>query len=147
MDKINDKGRFEVYFDGKCPLCRREIDLIRWKDKKHQRLTLVDIAGPKFDAGAYGKTLDEFHREIYGRDQAGNWVTGVDVFREIYQRIGFAPFARLSELPIIRSVLGVGYLGFANLRYRTALRRIRAAAKSGPNQICETSCSPLGEGK
>lgn len=37
----------EVFFDGDCPLCIREINMLRWLDKKN-KIKFTDIAGPDF---------------------------------------------------------------------------------------------------
>jgi len=112
---------FEVFFDGKCPLCRREIDMIRRKDKQ-ELLILTDISDQHFVPDQF--SLTQLMKEIHGRKSDGTYVKGVDVFREIYRRIGFGWLVRLSQLPLIMNVLDWCYLVFAKIRYASAKRRI-----------------------
>ncbi len=121
----NQHEVFEVFFDGKCPLCKREIDMVRRKDKQ-QRLKLTDIAAVDFQPVA-GKSLLDLSREIHGRNQDGSLVTGVDVFREIYSRIGYGWLVTVSRLPILRKMLDIAYYVFAKLRFRHAMFRIKRA--------------------
>ena len=122
---MNDYSVFEVFYDGQCPLCKREIDMVRRKDK-HNRLRLTDIAASDFQPVA-GKDLAELMKEIHGRKANGDFVTGVDVFREIYSRLGFGWLVSASRVPILQQVLDVGYRVFAYLRFKHASRRIRLA--------------------
>ena len=120
-----DHSTFEVFYDGQCPLCKREIDMIRRKDK-HNRLKLTDIAATDFKT-VTGKDLNSLMKEIHGRDSKGNFVTGVDVFREIYSRLGFGWLVKISRLPVLRHALDVGYRIFAYLRFKHASRRMKRA--------------------
>jgi predicted DCC family thiol-disulfide oxidoreductase YuxK len=129
-----DAGKFEVFFDGQCPLCRREIDMIRRKDKR-QALILTDIAAADFQP--QGRSLDQLMREIHGRTPGGEYVTGVEVFRQIYQRIGFEKLVYPTRLPVIRQLLGLGYRFFAYLRYHHAARRMRKANCSLNDSACD----------
>ncbi len=119
MDLGND--HFEVFYDGQCPLCKREIDMIRKKDRSN-KLILTDIAAAGFSPE--GIPLDTLMREIHGRIPNGEYVTGVEVFRQIYQRIGFAAFVRPTRLPVIRHFLDIAYKCFAYLRFKHAMHRI-----------------------
>ncbi len=116
------KNQFEVFYDGDCPLCKREIDMIRRKDRGGQ-LKLTDIADENFVAE--GRTLKELMREIHGRTAKGDFVTGVDVFREIYRCLGFGFLVNISSLPVIRQALDLGYRLFAYFRYRHAMHRMK----------------------
>ena len=111
-------GRFEVFFDGDCPLCRREIDWLRRKDDR-QQICFIDIAARDFSEADYGKTFEELMAQIHGREADGTWVTGVEVFRRLYDAAGFGRLVALSRWPGIRHGLGLGYRIFA--RYRTRL--------------------------
>jgi predicted DCC family thiol-disulfide oxidoreductase YuxK len=125
--------KFEVFYDGDCPLCRREIQMIRRKDTQ-QSLVLTDISSSTFESK--DRSLNELMREIHGRYGDGRYVTGVEVFREIYSRIGFARLVKPSRWPVIRTILNGSYSLFAKIRYHFAMRRMK-------KQDCE-ACSPLG---
>ena len=140
MKPLSKTDRFEVFYDGKCPLCRREIEMVRRKDK-NQRLILTDIAAVGFDSSRLDKSLDQLMRQIHGRTCQGEWVIGVDVFREIYSRLGFELLSVLVNWPILRQLLQLGYRGFAYFRYRAAVRRVRR--ETGAGFACERTCSPL----
>jgi len=120
---LDSDGRFEVFFDGDCPLCKREIDMIRKKDKR-QQLVLTDIAATDFHPPE-GFSLDQLMRSIHGKLPNGDYVVGVEVFRQIYRRLGFQRTVRLSQTPGIGTLLNAGYFAFAKLRYWHAMHRLK----------------------
>ena len=107
----------EVFFDGGCPLCRREMNLLKRWDRRGQ-IRFTDISDPAFDPRALGKTSAEMMARIYGRLPDGTWLTGVDVFRRLYAAVGLRPLVWLTRLPIISQVLDLGYAIFARNRLR-----------------------------
>jgi len=110
--------RVEVFFDGACSLCRREIALLRRLDRGEGRIRFTDIDAPEFDPSAVGKTRTELMAQIYGRLPDRSWITGVDVFRELYSAVGFAALVAPTRWPIVRQVLDVAYAVFAKNRLR-----------------------------
>ena len=118
----NDSEPFEVFYDSHCPMCRTEIEMIRRKDKQSQ-MKLTDISAADFDATGTGKTLDELMREIHGRYADGSIVIGVEVFREIYGRLGFGFLVKPTRWAIIGWPMDMAYRLFAGIRYRAALNR------------------------
>tara|TARA_B100000674_G_C37598369_1_gene804106 strand:+ start:274 stop:675 length:402 start_codon:yes stop_codon:yes gene_type:complete len=107
----------EVFFDGDCPLCVREIQMIRAMDRKG-RIQFTDIAAPDFRASDYGKTQEEFMARIQGRGAQGEWLEGVEVFRRLYTAVGLGPLVMLTRLPGLSQLLDVGYVWFAKNRLR-----------------------------
>lgn len=103
-------------------MCKTEIEMIRRKDKQGQ-MKLTDISDANFDASGTGKTLDELMREIHGRYADGSIVIGVEVFREIYGRLGFGFLVKPTRWAIIRWPMDAAYRLFAGIRYRAALKR------------------------
>ena len=117
---------FEVFFDGECPLCKREIDVLRRLDLR-RRILFTDIAAPGFDAAALGKTYPELMEVIHGRFPDGRFTTGVETFRQLYAALGFGPLVALSRLPGVRHLLDLGYHLFAKNRLRLTGRCIKDA--------------------
>ncbi|MEN0111925.1 MAG: DUF393 domain-containing protein [Planctomycetota bacterium] len=129
--------RVEVFYDGDCPLCRREIDLLRRWDR-HQRIRFTDIAAPSFDASDYGKSMDELMAEIHGRLSDGSWIIGVEVFRQLYGAVGFDRVVPLSRLPGVRHALDLSYKFFAKQRLRLTGRcKDEGCAIDRPNAAAE----------
>lgn len=107
----------EVFFDGGCPLCRREVALLRRMDRKH-KIQFTDIDNPDFRPEEIGKTYDELMAEIQGRLPDGTWVTGVEVFRRLYSAVGFDLLVAITRLPILSQMMNLGYRVFAKNRLR-----------------------------
>lgn len=107
----------QVFYDGACPLCVREIAMLHWLDRKH-RIWFTDIASPYFAAASFGTSYDALMAEIRGRLPDGGWIQGVEVFRRLYSAVGFAPLVALTRLPGIRALLDIGYAKFAKNRLR-----------------------------
>lgn len=108
----------QVFFDGDCPLCLREVAMLARLDRRQRRIWFTDIAAPDFDARAWGTTQEELMAQIAGRLPDGTWVTGVEVFRRLYAAVGFGPAVALSRLPGVSGVLDVAYRTFARNRLR-----------------------------
>lgn len=108
---------FEVFFDGACPLCRREIEMVRRLDRK-RRVACTDIAAAGFDPAPLGKTHEELMACIHGRLADGTIVEGVEVFRQIYAAVGFGPLVALTRVPPVSWVLDAAYTWFAKNRLR-----------------------------
>jgi predicted DCC family thiol-disulfide oxidoreductase YuxK len=107
----------EVYYDGACPLCAREVRALRSRDRR-RRIRFVDIAADGFDAASTGLTWEQLMRRIHARLPDGTLVQGVEVFRHLYAAIGFGPLVALSRLPGVTQLLDVAYDAFARNRLR-----------------------------
>lgn len=117
----------EMFYDGKCPLCVREARMLGRLDLK-KRILFTNIAAPDFDASALGKTQQTLMAEIHGRLADGTWITGVEVFRRLYEAVGFGSLVWLTRWPILKQSLDLGYYVFAKNRLRLTGR-------------CDDSCS------
>ncbi|MFK7734427.1 MAG: thiol-disulfide oxidoreductase DCC family protein [Pirellulaceae bacterium] len=108
---------FEVFFDGDCPLCEKEIRMLRWMDRKN-RLRFTNIAASDLDEAAIGKSFAELMEEIHGRFPNGDWVIGVEVFRQLYSAVGLRWLVWPTRLPGLRWLANLGYRWFAKNRLR-----------------------------
>lgn len=109
--------QIQVFHDGDCPLCEREINMLKRLDKK-ERIWFTDIAAPDFDASQWSTTWEDLMERIQGRLPDGEWVEGVEVFRHLYTAVGFGWIVALTRLPIVRQLLDLGYRFFAKNRLR-----------------------------
>ena len=82
-----------IFFDGSCPLCRREIALLTEFDDQ-QHLQVVDCSATDF-APIEGHAREAMMTLIHARDAAGAWLIGAPVFAAAYSATGFASIARL----------------------------------------------------
>lgn len=111
--------QFEVFYDGDCPLCHKEIKLLDKLDRKGL-IRFTNLASPDFDPKAsLGLSMDVLMAEIHGRFDTGETVKGVEVFRQLYSRTCFAFLVPLTRFWGISHLLDVLYSFFA--KYRLSL--------------------------
>ncbi len=108
---------FEVFYDGECPLCMREIRMLQRMDRR-SRIRFTDIAATDFDPATVEKTQPELMEEIHGRLPDGTLVSGVEVFRRLYAAVGLGAPVALTRLPGVSHALEAGYRVFAKNRLR-----------------------------
>lgn len=107
----------QVFYDGACPLCAREIRILRHLDRKH-RIWFTDIGGPEFDAAAWGSTQRTLMDRIHGRLPDGRWIEGVEVFRQLYRAVGLGWVSWWMGLPGVAQIMNWSYQIFARNRLR-----------------------------
>lgn len=127
---LESSWQIEVFYDGDCPLCLREIKLLRWMDQRH-RIRFTDISAADFAAADYGKSMPEFMDQIQGRLPSGQWLVGVEVFRRLYAAIGLGPLVWITRLPLLSQLCDIGYRVFAKNRLRLTGRCVNEECKTG----------------
>lgn len=106
-----------VYFDGACPICRREIDLMKWFNRK-SHLRFVDFSASSYRPAEHGLNPYDLGIVIHARWADGSIITGVEVFREMWEAAGFSLLARVARRPGINALLVKVYAWFARNRLR-----------------------------
>lgn len=116
-------ARFTVYFDGACPLCRREISFYR-KRRGAERIDWVDVSQNPERTGtdlSCAAALARFHI----RDGEGTLKSGAAAFAALWRHLpAFRPLGLVAGLPIIRHMAEILYRGF--LKIRPMLQRAAA---------------------
>ena len=120
----------EVFFDGDCPLCLKEIQLLRKLDRKG-RIAFTDIAADNFDPSDIGISYETLMEEIHARLADGQWITGVEVFRRLYGAVGFGAVMQLTRLPGVSHTLDFAYEKFAK-------NRLKLTGRCDDSGVCET---------
>lgn len=106
-----------VFFDGACPICAREIALMKRLDRR-RHLTFCDFSRPEYDAGSTGFAPSELGRVIHARWADGSVITGVEVFRAMWEAVGLGLLAKLSRLSVVEPLVLKAYAWFARNRLR-----------------------------
>ena len=107
----------QLFYDGACPLCRREVAWIRKLDRRSQ-IMLTDISAGEFQPAAFDCSREQLMSKMHARLPDGQWVTGMEAFRRIYAAIGFRWLIPVTRLPVISHLLEAGYRLFARHRLR-----------------------------
>ena len=106
-----------VYYDGKCGLCRREIEYYRriappgefiWQDIANDPTSLADLDVSQADA----------LRRLHARDATGTVYVGVAAFIAIWQGLNYWKYlALIVKLPLLKTIASVVYDRFADYRF------------------------------
>jgi predicted DCC family thiol-disulfide oxidoreductase YuxK len=104
-------------YDGKCPVCRREIDLMK-KFNRKDHLHFIDFSNSSFPAAEPGLNQCDLGRAIHARKSDGTLITGVEVFKEMWEGVGLGFLIRCSRRPIFNKLSVIAYAWFAKNRLR-----------------------------
>lgn len=110
--------QIKVLYDGDCPLCRREVEMLERRDDGRGRAVFEDISAPGFDARAYGAGYEELMSRIHGVLPDGTLVEGMEVFRRVYAAVGLGWLLAPTGWPLLRPVFDAAYRWFARNRLR-----------------------------
>ncbi len=115
---VGGMTNLKVWFDGGCPLCRREIALMRRLDRKGA-IDFVDLDGGEADCPVdRGELLRRFHAM-----EDGQVVSGAAAFAAMWRAIPrLRPLGLAARHPLVLAGLERLYVGF--LRVRPRLQRI-----------------------
>ncbi len=107
-----------IFYDGACGVCSTEISYYR--SMADQKIEFVDIAAADFDANSFGKTTEEFQKELHVKDADNQYYTGVEAFRKLWEALP-SPFypllASFVGLPGVNLSARIGYAFFARIRH------------------------------
>ena len=107
----------ELFYDGECPLCSREVAWILRLDRA-KRILLTDIAASGFDASALGVTQADLMARIHARLPSGELISGVEVFNRTYEALGLTKLAAVARWRLVAPLLERAYDVFAKNRLR-----------------------------
>jgi len=114
-----------VWHDGGCPLCRREIALMRRLDRSG-RIVFVDATEAALEPSERNRLLSRFH----AREADGPMLDGAAAFAAMWRQVPLLrPLGLAARWPPALAVLEWLYGGF--LRFRPALQRLARGAEQG----------------
>ncbi|MEN6450435.1 MAG: DUF393 domain-containing protein [Thermoguttaceae bacterium] len=132
------RPRFKLLYDGDCPVCSREAEWLKRRDR-NDLLELENIAALGFDPARYGLSWAEVTGALHCVLPNGRVVRRMEAVRQAYRAVGLGWLVAPTRLPIVREALDGMYGLFARNRGRIGclVRRMRGDVK----------CSAAGERK
>jgi demethoxyubiquinone hydroxylase (CLK1/Coq7/Cat5 family) len=110
-ERNNRDSSLQVFFDGGCPLCSREIDFYRKRDGA-DAIEWMDVSASVHDDLAPGLSRSQALRRFHVRTEAGQLLSGAAAFGALwrtmptFRALGLAlrwrPFLRLAETAYCR---------------------------------------------
>lgn len=117
-------SRVTVWYDGACPLCAREIALMRRLDRRG-RVTFVDIARE----AQCPKDRTAMLLRLHARENGGDIVTGAAAFAAMWRAMPLLqPLGVLARSGAVLWLLEHCYCGFLRVRptLQSAIQRLEA---------------------
>lgn len=107
----------KVFFDGRCGLCRREIQHYQRLDQMHV-FDWIDATSEMAALQAANINQAQALRYLHVQDRFGNWHIGVDAFIIIWRHLPrWRYLGKIAALPLIRLGLQWLYKPFAQWRF------------------------------
>ncbi|KAL6579904.1 hypothetical protein OROMI_007928 [Orobanche minor] len=118
-----ENWKIKMLYDGECPLCMREVNMLRERNKRYGSIKFVDISSddytPKDNQGLDYKT-------VMGRIHAilsdGTVVRDVEAFRRLYEVVGLGWVYAITKYEPIASIANAIYGVWAKYRLQVTGR-------------------------
>jgi len=136
--------KIKLLYDGECPLCVKEVNLLSKKDAGRGLVKFVDIADPNYNA-ADNANID--YETAMGRIHAvmadGSIVKNVEVFRRVYEILGMGWIYAPTKLPVIGFIVDRIYDLWASLRlFLTGRPSLKTIMSDRAQKFCDDgTCS------
>jgi len=118
-----------VYYDGKCGLCRREIEYYK-RVAPADRFVWLDIATDPASLADLDISQADALRRLHARDASGVVYVGVAAFSAIWQGLNYWRYlAMIVNLPFLKPLAAFTYDRFADYRF-SRLTHCQLAART-----------------
>lgn len=109
-----------MLYDGACPLCMKEVTILKRRDAARGKIDFVDISAPDYSAAdnagiSYATAMERIH----AIERDGTVVTGVAVFRRLYEAVGLGWVYAATKNKAVETAANAVYEIWA--KYRTQL--------------------------
>lgn len=117
-----NKVKLTIFFDGGCPLCKREVDFLQSRNQK-EYLKFIDINSSDFSLDLKnGITYKQAMERIHGLKSDGSVIKDIKVFQDAYDLIGLGWIFVPTKLPVFDKFIGFIYGLWAKYRLKITFR-------------------------
>ncbi|MEH6999861.1 MAG: demethoxyubiquinone hydroxylase family protein [Limnobacter sp.] len=112
---VNQSQCVEVYFDGSCPMCRREIAVYQ-NITPDQPIAWVDVSKPDTPL-PHGQSKEQLMARFHTRTAQGELLSGAAAFVHVWAQLpGWRVLAWLAKVPGMLWLMEKAYNGFLPVR-------------------------------
>lgn len=141
MNKSDTAKQAQLYFDGACPLCRREIALVR---RLARAVEFIDVHQLQDDELPEGTDRAALLRDLHFRFPDGRVDTGLEANIALWQATPLGGLWRVLNLPLVRPLALRVYRRWADRRFA---RMGYCALLNRPDTQSACGAPPLQHGK
>ena len=106
-----------MLYDGDCPLCMREVDMLKRRDEGKGNICFVDVAAPDFSPSDHaGISFEAAMERIHAVLPDGRVVKDVEVFRRLYEEVGLGWVYAVTRNPAVERAANAVYDVWAKYR-------------------------------
>ncbi|CAI8583875.1 unnamed protein product [Vicia faba] len=133
--------KIKMLYDGDCPLCMREVNMLRERNKSYGTIKFVDISSDDYSPQ---ENLGLDYQTAMGRIHAilsdGTVVTDVEAFRRLYEQVGLGWVYAITKYEPIGKIADSVYGFWAKYRLQVTGRQpieeiLEARKKKG--EVCK----------
>ncbi|CAL1406461.1 unnamed protein product [Linum trigynum] len=142
-DTSPENWKIKMLYDGDCPLCMREVDMLRERNKSYGTIKFVDISSDDYSAeDNQGLDYETAMGRIHAIMADGTVVTDVEAFRRLYEQVGLGWVYAITKFEPIGKLADAVYAFWAKYRLqvtgRPPLEQVLEARKK-KGEVCKTS--------
>ncbi|CAA0826649.1 Uncharacterized protein - mitochondrial [Striga hermonthica] len=138
-----ENWKIKMLYDGECPLCMKEVNMLRERNERYRAIKFVDISSDEYSPED-NQGLD--YKTVMGRIHAilsdGTVVRDVEAFRRLYEVVGLGWVYAITKFEPIASIANAVYGLWAKYRLqitgRPPLEEVLEARRK-KEEICDDS--------
>ncbi|KAL5723580.1 hypothetical protein ACHQM5_006961 [Ranunculus cassubicifolius] len=138
--------KIKMLYDGECPLCLKEVNMLKERNKSYGTIKFVDICSDEYSPEEnLGIDYETAMGKIHAIQSDGTVVTDVEAFRRLYEEVGLGWVYAITKYEPIASIANAVYGVWAKYRMevtgRPSLEEVFEARRKNRGQVCkDKSC-------
>lgn len=116
-DESPEGWKIKMLYDGDCPLCMREVDMLRERNKIYGTIKFVDISSDKYcPEENQGLDYETVMGRIHAIQSDGTVVTDIEAFRRLYEAVGLGWVYAITKYEPVATIADAVYGVWAKYR-------------------------------
>ncbi|KAL8217562.1 hypothetical protein R6Q57_020935 [Mikania cordata] len=133
--------KVKMLYDGDCPLCMREVNMLKERNKNYNAINFVDISSDDYSPeDNLGLDYETAMGKIHAIMSDGTIVTNVEAFRKLYEAVGLGWIYAITKYEPVATMADAVYGVWAKYRLqvtgRPPLEEVLEARKK-KDEICD----------